>query len=117
MRIERVTKSISFDRATPQPSKNILIVKITCFIVEIFALKVNVLREFLRKSKIFEILMDLNRNLMTFPIKDTNFSNEFSQTMHPKNMKQITTNREFPVLLRDVLIKFFGDVVAVISIF
>ena len=41
----------------------------------------------------------------------------FFQTMHLKNMKQIITDRELPILLNDVFIKFFGDVVAAISIF
>jgi len=37
--------------------------------------------------------------------------------MHPKNIKQFITNRELPVLLKDVFKKAFGDVVEVISIF
>ena len=36
--------------------------------------------------------------------------------MHPKNMKQIITNRDLPVRLKNVFIKSFGDVVAIISI-
>ena len=72
-----MTKSISLDRVTPQLSKNMLIVKITCFIVEIFALKVNLLREISTKNKKFEILINFNRNLTIFQTKEINFHNEF----------------------------------------
>jgi len=41
----------------------------------------------------------------------------YFQTMHPKNMQPITINRELTGLLKDALIKFFGGVVAAISIF
>ena len=40
----------------------------------------------------------------------------FFQSMHPKNMKQIITNRDLPVRLKNVFIKSFGDVFAIISI-
>ena len=55
LKIELIIKSISVDRVTPQLSKNMLIVKSICFIVEIFALKVNVLREIsTKKEKIWD---------------------------------------------------------------
>ena len=43
--------SIPADRVTHRLSKYMLIVKITCFIVEIFALKANVLREISTKKQ------------------------------------------------------------------
>ena len=54
--------------------------------------------------------MDLKQKIQTSTVN-------FFQTMRPKNMKQIITNRELSVLLKDAFIKFFGDVLAVISIF
>ena len=118
LRTEHVIKSILADRVTLRLSKHMLIVKITCFIVEIFALKADVLREIsTKKQEIWDFdgsqpkfLMDLKQKIQTSTVN-------FLQTMRPKNMKQIITNRELPVLLKDAFIKFFGDVLAVISIF
>jgi len=53
--------------------------------------------------------MDLKQKIQTSTVN-------FFQTMRPKNMKQIITNRELPVLLKGAFINFFGDVLAVISI-
>ena len=50
--------------------------------------------------------MDLNKKLMTFPTKDTNFNSEFFVNHASKNMKQIITSRELLVLLKDAFIKF-----------
>ena len=40
----------------------------------------------------------------------------FLQTMHPKNMKLVITDSELSVILMYAFIKFFRDVVVVISI-
>jgi len=39
------------------------------------------------------------------------------QTMHPNNLRQIMTNGELTILLKNVFEIFFGDVVAAILIF
>ena len=49
--IEWMLKSISRDRVTPRLSKNMFIVKIACFIVKIFALKVEVFTEISTKKQ------------------------------------------------------------------
>ena len=54
--------------------------------------------------------MDLKQKIQTSTVN-------FFQTMRPKNMKQIITYRELQVLSKDAFINFFGDVLAVISIF
>ena len=51
LRTEHIIKSIPADRVTLRLSKHMLIVKITCFIVEIFALKADVLREISTKKQ------------------------------------------------------------------
>ena len=109
LRTEHIIKSIPTDRVTLRLSKHMLIIKITCFIVEIFALKVDVLREISTKK---QEIWDFDGS----QTKDTNFNSEFFQTMRPKNMKQSITNRELPVLLKDAFIIFFGDVFSLHSI-
>ena len=41
----------------------------------------------------------------------------FLQIMHTKNKKQIINNTAMAILLKHAFIKYFGDVVAFISIF
>ena len=65
LRVEHITKSISLDSVTPRLSKNMLIVKITCFIVEIFALKVDVLREISTKK---QEIWDFDRSQSKFEL-------------------------------------------------
>jgi len=62
-------------------------------------------------------LIDFNRRLMIFQKKNQTSTMNFFQTIHSKNMKQTIPNRELPQLLKDVIINFFGDLVAAISIF
>ena len=73
--------------------------------------------KFQQKDKKFVIFIDFNRYLMIFQTKEKTSMINFFQTMHPKNIKQIITNRELPILLKDILIKIFGDLVTAISIF
>ena len=54
--------------------------------------------------------MDLKQKIQTSTV-------DFFQTISPKNMKQIITNRELPALSKDFFIKVLEDVLAVISIF
>jgi len=49
--IEQIFKSISRDRVTPRLSKNMFIVEIVCFLVEIFALKVDGFTEISTKKQ------------------------------------------------------------------
>ena len=73
--------------------------------------------KFLRKSKKFEILMDLNQNFDESQIKGTNFNNEFFPNHASKKYETNYYKQMILSTFESAFIKFFRGVLAVISNF